>query len=97
VPFKLLSEYIEVLGGVSSPAFEQFRKLFVRSQLINYARGFQACQKHQEKILILAKMMFTGHGTTLPCFKRGFQSLEDLEARFNPPCKNELELYVFAQ
>ena len=30
VPFKLLNEYIEVLGGVKSDAFNKFRKLFYK-------------------------------------------------------------------
>ena len=28
VPFKLLTEYVEVLGGTRTPLFLQFRKLF---------------------------------------------------------------------
>lgn len=30
VPFKMLSEYIEVLGGVKSSMFNHFRKLFFK-------------------------------------------------------------------
>ncbi|KRX08529.1 Protein kinase-like domain [Pseudocohnilembus persalinus] len=67
VPFKLLSEYIEILGGVDSKFFEQFRILFYK--------GFMALRKHQDKILILVKMLYTGHGSTLPCFEYGFASL----------------------
>jgi len=60
VPFKLLSEYVEILGGVESELFKTFRRLFFK--------GFQAARKHQDKILILAKMLYSGHGFTLPCF-----------------------------
>jgi phosphatidylinositol kinase/protein kinase (PI-3 family) len=28
VPFKMLTEYVEVLGGVNSSMFKHFRKLF---------------------------------------------------------------------
>lgn len=30
VPFKLMTEYIEVLGGVKSSVFNHFRKLFFK-------------------------------------------------------------------
>ena len=49
VPFKLLTEHIEVLGGLDSQTFDQFRKLFYR--------GFQALRRHADRILILVSMM----------------------------------------
>lgn len=76
MPFKLLSEYVEILGGVESELFQTFRRLFFR--------GFQAACKHQDKILILVKMLYSGHGPTLPCFEKGEQCIMDLENRFNP-------------
>jgi hypothetical protein len=36
-----------------------------------YKRGFVAARKHQDKILILVKMLYSGHGTTMPCFEKG--------------------------
>jgi phosphatidylinositol 4-kinase len=30
-----------------------------------------ALRKHKDKILLLVKMMYSAHGTTLPCFKKG--------------------------
>lgn len=63
VPFKLLSEYIEILGGVESEMMASFRRLFFK--------GFQAALKHKDKILILVKMLYSGHGSTLPCFEKG--------------------------
>lgn len=30
-----------------------------------------AARKHQDKILILVKMLYSGHGSTLPCFESG--------------------------
>ena len=62
-PFKLTSDIVEVLGGVNSKYFEMFRKLLWK--------GFYACVKHSEKIIILVEMMFCGNGNTMPCFERG--------------------------
>ncbi|CAD8062202.1 unnamed protein product [Paramecium sonneborni] len=90
VPFKLLSDYIKVLGGVKGTLFQDhFRKLFYK--------GFKACQKHQNEILLLVDMMFTGHGTTLPCFQKGEVALKELENRFNPRVASDAELYVYVQ
>jgi hypothetical protein len=43
VPFKLISEYIEVIGGVKSGMFNNFRKLFFKYLLIifNIIEGFK--------------------------------------------------------
>lgn len=49
VPFKLMTEYIEVLGGVDSDLFRRFRGLFFK--------GFVALRKHSDRILLLVKMM----------------------------------------
>lgn len=88
IPFKLLTEHIKVLGGFKGVLFEEnFRKLFFR--------GFKAAQKHQKEILLLVDMMYTGHGTTLPCFQKGEAAIKDLEARFNPRVASDAELYVF--
>ncbi|EGR29036.1 phosphatidylinositol 4-kinase, putative [Ichthyophthirius multifiliis] len=88
VPFKLLTQYVEVLGGLNSDFFSKFRKLFFK--------GFQAACKHQEKILILVKMMYSGHGLTLPCFIKGEKCIFDLHERFNPKnVSNDGELSVF--
>lgn len=48
-------------------------------------RGFQAARKHQDKILILVKMMYSSSGATMPCFEKGELAIKDLESRFNPP------------
>ena len=49
VPFKLLSEYFVILGGVSSDLFKKFREFFYK--------GFMAIRKHSDRILLLVKMM----------------------------------------
>ncbi|CAD8153192.1 unnamed protein product [Paramecium octaurelia] len=74
VPFKLLSEYIEILGGVQSDFFKKFRELFYK--------GFIALRKHSDRILLLVKMMYSGHKNSMPCFKRGDKSITQLEERF---------------
>ena len=42
-PFKLPVEYIEVLGGVTGPAYIEFRRLF--------REGFEAARKHCDRII----------------------------------------------
>ena len=42
-PFKLPFEYVEVLGGTDSPAFQEFRRLF--------HEGFEAARKHCDRII----------------------------------------------
>ena len=51
-PFKLSSEYIEVLGGVQSPAFLEFRRLF--------REGFEIARKHCDRIITLVELMQKG-------------------------------------
>jgi len=50
----------------------------------NSNRGFLAARKNQDRILILAKMLFFSHGTSLPCFEKGEEAITALEERFNP-------------
>ena len=40
---------------------------------------------NQEKLLLLVEMMYCAHGFTLPCFKKGEQTIEDLKNRLSPP------------
>ena len=54
-----------------------------------------AAKKNQDKILILAKMLYSGHGSSLPCFEKGELAIEELEKRFNPvDVKNDGEYYI---
>ena len=75
-PFKLTSEFVEVMGGVRSSHFHRFRKLCVK--------GFVELRRHQQKIWMLLEMMRTGSGASLPCFVGGEQAMLDLRERFNP-------------
>ncbi|KAH9856985.1 kinase-like protein [Lenzites betulinus] len=72
-PFKLPLEYIEVLGGLDSPAYREFRKLF--------REGFDAARKHCDRIVTLVELMQKDSG--LPCFTAfGEQTASLLRDRF---------------
>ncbi|GJE90828.1 kinase-like protein [Phanerochaete sordida] len=57
-PFKLPLEYIEVLGGIESDAYKEFKRLF--------KEGFDAARKHCDRIVTLVELM--QKDSTLPCF-----------------------------
>ena len=67
LPFKLTNEYVEALGGVDSTNFNKFRRYFYQA--------FNACRKHQHRILIVAKLMYTSYGKTMPCFSKGDEAI----------------------
>ncbi|KAI0670281.1 kinase-like protein [Trametes maxima] len=72
-PFKLPLEYIEVLGGLDSPAYREFRKLF--------HEGFEAARKHCDRIVTLVELM--QKDSSLPCFAAfGEQTASILRDRF---------------
>ncbi|KAI8998542.1 kinase-like protein [Trametes punicea] len=72
-PFKLPLEYVEVLGGLDSPAYREFRKLF--------KEGFEAARKHCDRIVTLVELM--QKDSTLPCFAAfGEQTASVLRDRF---------------
>ncbi|AEO58115.1 hypothetical protein MYCTH_2305205 [Thermothelomyces thermophilus ATCC 42464] len=60
-PFKLTYEYVEVLGGVGSPDFEDYKKLC--------KQGFQALRRSADNIIDLVAMM--GRDSKMPCFGAG--------------------------
>lgn len=71
-PFKLTQEYVDVLGGVGSPAFEEFKELC--------KQAFQALRKEAERIVMLVEMM--GKQSKMPCFAAGVQqAVSALRAR----------------
>jgi phosphatidylinositol 4-kinase len=57
-PFKLPQEYIDVLGGIDSETFEQFRELF--------KLGFLALRKRADIVLGMVEIM--EKDSRLPCF-----------------------------
>lgn len=83
-PFKLTGEMVEVLGGMKSKKFREFRELM--------RLGFMAIQEHADKVVKLVEMMFMGQND-LPCFQLGENLLADLKERVLPGGKimNELE------
>jgi len=75
-PFKFTTEYLDVLGGVGSKAFKQYKKYM--------ALGFSAIQKNADKIVVMVEMMCMGQ-KDLPCFEGGIdQIIKDLKIRLFP-------------
>jgi phosphatidylinositol 4-kinase len=75
-PFKLLTDYVEVLGNTNSEMFFEFRQLFYR--------GFHAILKNKDIILSLVKMMYKSHGDMMKCFDKGEKAIEELKMRYSP-------------
>lgn len=71
-PFKLPQEYIDILGGVNSEKFAEFKALTKAS--------FLAVRKHSDNILLLTEMM--SKDSKLPCFVNGQHALAQLRDRF---------------
>ncbi|KAF2434634.1 phosphatidylinositol 4-kinase-like protein PIK1 [Tothia fuscella] len=72
-PFKLTQEYIDVLGGIGSPAFDIFKSLC--------KQAFQALRKQAEKLVMLVDVM--GKGSSMPAFASGVATVTNsLRARF---------------
>ncbi|EJD06043.1 uncharacterized protein FOMMEDRAFT_139331 [Fomitiporia mediterranea MF3/22] len=72
-PFKLTFDYVEVMGGVDSVAFREFRRLF--------HEGFQAARKHCDRIITIVELM--QKDSSLPCFAAlGEQTAQQLRDRF---------------
>lgn len=60
-PFKLSQDYVDILGGVNSPKFLEYRDLLKRL--------FRDIRQHAERIVTLVELMQTG--SKLPCFSNG--------------------------
>jgi phosphatidylinositol kinase/protein kinase (PI-3 family) len=75
-PFKLTKEMVEVLGGVASPLFGEFVRLF--------ALGMLAAQRHADQITTLVEIMM--YNSTFPCFRGrdASRDLHKLRTRFLP-------------
>ncbi|KAF4471655.1 phosphatidylinositol 4-kinase [Fusarium albosuccineum] len=72
-PFKLTHEYVDVLGGLGSPDYEDYKKLC--------KQAFQALRRSADNIIDLVAMM--GHDSTMPCFAVGVtQVTSTLRQRF---------------
>lgn len=64
-PFKMPQEYIDILGGMDSPKFEEFRKLM--------RQGFKDVRKEAERIIMMVELMQTGEHLSEAIFQ--FHSL----------------------
>ncbi|KAL5117621.1 Phosphatidylinositol 4-kinase pik1alpha (PI4-kinase)(PtdIns-4-kinase) [Pleosporales sp. CAS-2024a] len=85
-PFKLTQEYVDVLGGLASPAFDEFKTLC--------KRAFQALRKDAERLIMLVDLM--GKQSKMDCFKAGAASVTNsLRARMMLHLsKEEAEAFV---
>ncbi|KAG0085320.1 Phosphatidylinositol 4-kinase pik1alpha (PI4-kinase)(PtdIns-4-kinase) [Podila epicladia] len=70
-PFKLPQEYIDVLGGVNSEKFTEFKALL--------KKAFMAVRKHTENIVLLIDMM--SKDSKLPCFQYGDNAAQAVRDR----------------
>ncbi|KAK0248481.1 Phosphatidylinositol 4-kinase pik1alpha (PI4-kinase)(PtdIns-4-kinase) [Friedmanniomyces endolithicus] len=72
-PFKLTLEYVELLGGLDSPAFAKFKD--------RMKDAFQALRRETERIVTLVELM--GRESRMPCYGGGLPSVvAALRARF---------------
>jgi phosphatidylinositol kinase/protein kinase (PI-3 family) len=71
-PFKLTMEYIELLGGMTSDLFLEFKSLLLRA--------FIALRKHSDNIILMIEMMMKD--SKLPCFYSGEAAIQHLRERF---------------
>ncbi|KAK9478001.1 kinase-like domain-containing protein [Lipomyces japonicus] len=71
-PFKLTQEYVDLMDGPNSEAFESFRALM--------KLAFKAIRKHADEVVLLVEMM--QKESPLPCFMHGDQTAHLLRQRF---------------
>ncbi|KAJ9095191.1 hypothetical protein QFC19_007646 [Naganishia cerealis] len=72
-PFKLPMEYVDIMGGLNSPGFAHFKKLF--------KEGFEAARKHSDSIMTIVELM--QRDSKLDCFALfGEQTSQHLRDRF---------------
>lgn len=57
-PFKMPLEYVEIMGGLDSPGYAYFRKLF--------KEGFEAARKHSDSLIAIVELM--QKDSKLDCF-----------------------------
>ncbi|KNC79184.1 hypothetical protein SARC_08419 [Sphaeroforma arctica JP610] len=84
-PFKLTTEFVQVMGGVDSPGYRKFRDLLFI--------GFVTAKKHMENILVLVDIM--QKGSDLPCFVAGLECRRLMKERFfHSETEHNLKLLV---
>ncbi|ODN77738.1 hypothetical protein L202_04877 [Cryptococcus amylolentus CBS 6039] len=57
-PFKMPLEYVDIMGGLDSPGYAYFRKLF--------KQGFEAARKHSDSLITIVELM--QRNSRLDCF-----------------------------
>ncbi|MCO5584876.1 hypothetical protein L7F22_038808 [Adiantum nelumboides] len=71
-PFKITQEYIDVIGGLDSAKFVEFKSLL--------CQGFRDVRKHAERIIMIVELM--QKESKLPCFALGDLTSTYLRDRF---------------
>lgn len=71
-PFKFPRDYIDILGGMDSDGYQEFRTLM--------QQGFRDIRKHAERFILLVELM--QRDSHLPCFALGDQAAAQLRDRF---------------
>ncbi|GBB88105.1 hypothetical protein RclHR1_14620005 [Rhizophagus clarus] len=71
-PFKLSQEYLDILGGIASEKFLEFKMLL--------RQAFFALRKHADNFVLLVEMM--SKDSKLPCFVSGDLTATHLKDRF---------------
>ncbi|RIA96261.1 kinase-like domain-containing protein [Glomus cerebriforme] len=71
-PFKLSQEYLDILGGIASEKFAEFKMLL--------RQAFFALRKHADNFVLLVEMM--SKDSKLPCFISGDLTAAHLKDRF---------------
>ncbi|XP_065198480.1 phosphatidylinositol 4-kinase beta-like [Sycon ciliatum] len=71
-PFKMTSDFVEVMGGPTSDMYRYFRMLLLK--------GLVASRKHIERFITLVDIM--GTGSHMPCFGRGGSGVRQMRERF---------------
>lgn len=85
-PFKMTQDYVDVLGGVGSQHFEDYKRLC--------KQAFQALRRSADNLIDLVNMM--GRESKMPCFSYGVQqAVNSLRQRFQLQLSaDEAEQYV---
>lgn len=85
-PFKLTQDYVDVLGGVTSPVYEEWKTLC--------KQAFQALRKSAESIIMVVDLM--SKQSKMACFQSGsLATVGSLRSRFMLHLtKEEAETYV---
>ena len=75
-PFKITDEMLELIGGINSDNFKEYRKRLFK--------GYFAIYDNFQKIQKLAEFMFIGQGKYFPCFIEQEYTLTSLKERLRP-------------